>query len=218
MKRKLLLKSVLFAGLSLFAFQANAQDSQKDVKQKFNNEKGKPTLIIFKENSNLKASDNQKLFKEQLKLNDHSKFSNVKSESDRAGFKHDKYQLFYDDVKVEFATYTIHSKGEELQSMSGEYYNIEDVSTKASISADVAFRKAVNHIGAKSYLWEDPASASEIGYKKPQGELVLLPIMEEQEVSKKNTIEEVRLAYKFDIYATNPVSRGDLYIDAQNGK
>jgi bacillolysin len=209
---------VLFAGLSLFAFQANAQDSENDVKQKFNNEKGKPTLIIFKEKSNLKASDNKKLFKEQLKLNDHSKFSKVKSESDRAGFKHDKYQLFYDEVKVEFATYTIHSKGKELESMSGEYYNIEDVSTKASMPADVAFRKAVNHIGAKSYLWEDPASASEIGYQKPQGELVLLPIMEDQEVSKKNTKEVVRLAYKFDIYATNPVSRGDLYIDAKNGK
>ena len=218
MKKKLFFNSVLFAGLSLFAFQANAQDSEKDVKQKFNDEKGKPTLIIFKEKSNLKASDSKKLFKEQLKLNDHSKFSKLKSESDNSGYKHDKYQLFYDDVKVEFATYTIHSKGEELESMSGEYYNIEDVSTKASISPDVAFKKAVNHIGAKSYLWEDPTSASKIGYQQPQGELVLLPMLEDQEVSKKNAMEEVRLAYKFDIYATNPVSRGDLYIDAKNGK
>ncbi len=209
---------MLFAGLSLFAFQVNAQESEKDVKQKFNDEKGKPTLIIFKEKSNLKASDSKKLFKEQLKLNDHSEFSKLKSESDNSGFKHDKYQLFYDEVKVEFATYTIHSKGEELQSMSGEYYNIEEVSTKASISADVAFRKAVNHIGATSYLWEDPKSASKIGYEKPQGELVLLPMLEDQEVSKKNSKEDVRLAYKFDIYATNPVSRGDLYIDAKNGK
>jgi hypothetical protein len=28
---------------------------------------------------------------------------------------------------------------------------------------------------------------------------------------------QVRLAYKFDIYATSPVSRGDLYIDATTG-
>ena len=209
---------MLFAGLSLFAFQAHAQDTEKEVKQKFNDEKGNPTLIIFKEKSNLKASDNQKLFKEQLKLNDHSKFSKVKSESDRDGFKHDKYQLFYDGIKVEYATYTLHSKGEDLESMSGEFYNIEDVATSASIPAETAFRKAVNHIGAKSYLWEDPASAAKIGYEKPQGELVLLPVMGEQEVSKKSKKEEVRLAYKFDIYATNPVSRGDLYIDAQNGK
>jgi hypothetical protein len=31
---------------------------------------------------------------------------------------------------------------------------------------------------------------------------------------EKNTSPQVRLAYKFDIYATSPVSRGDLYIDA----
>jgi hypothetical protein len=33
-------------------------------------------------------------------------------------------------------------------------------------------------------------------------------------IKAKNTSPQVRLAYKFDIYATSPVSRGDLYIDA----
>jgi hypothetical protein len=33
----------------------------------------------------------------------------------------------------------------------------------------------------------------------------------------ENTSPQVRLAYKFDIYATSPVSRGDLYIDATTG-
>lgn len=40
--------------------------------------------------------------------------------------------------------------------------------------------------------------------------------MEEQGEDRKS--DKVRLAYKFDIYATNPLSRGDLYIDAENGK
>jgi hypothetical protein len=34
---------------------------------------------------------------------------------------------------------------------------------------------------------------------------------------EKHTSPQVRLAYKFDIYATSPVSRGDLYIDATTG-
>jgi hypothetical protein len=33
----------------------------------------------------------------------------------------------------------------------------------------------------------------------------------------ENTSPQVRLVYKFDIYATSPVSRGDLYIDATTG-
>jgi len=209
---------VLIAGLSLFTFQANAQDSGKDVKKRINDENGKPTLIIFKENSSFNASDHRKLFKEQLKVNDRVNFSKIKSERDNAGYKHDKYQMFYDGVKVEYATYTIHSEGERLQSMSGEYYDIQDVDVTPKLSGSAAFRKAVQHIGAQSYLWEDPESASKIGYEKPEGELVLLPTGKFEAVNEKSFKEEVRLAYKFDIYATNPVSRGDLYIDAQNGR
>lgn len=218
MRKKLLFNSALFAGLTLFTFQVNAQDSDKDVKKRINDEKGKPTLIVFKENASYNASDNSVLFKEQLKLNDRSKFRMLKSERDNAGFIHDKFQLFYDDVKVEFATYTIHSEGEDLHSMSGEYYKIEDVDVTPKLSQDVAFRKAVQHIGAKSYLWEDPASAAKIGYEKPKGELVLLPTLEFEAVNEKSFKEEVRLAYKFDMYATAPVSRGNLYIDAKNGQ
>ena len=216
MKKKLLINSVL-AGFTLLTFQANAQESDKDVKKRINDERGKPTLIVFKEKANYHASDSRKLFKEQLKLNEHSNFSKVKSEVDNSGFKHDKFQQYYDGVKVEFATYTIHSKGDDLQSMSGEFYNLEEMDVKATIPAGVAFKKAQSHLGAKSYLWEDPQSAARIGYEKPQGELVLLPTLKIEEVNKKYK-EEVRLAYKFDMYATDPVSRGDLYIDAKNGK
>ena len=218
MKKKLLFNSVLIAGLSLLTFQANAQDSKKDVKKRINDENGKPTLIVFKENSSYHAGDHRKLFQEQLKANDRVNFSKIKSEKDNAGYKHDKYQMFYDGVKVEFATYTIHSEGESLQSMSGEYHDIQEVGVTPKVPGAVAFRKAVQHIGAKSYLWEDPESASKIGYEKPEGELVLLPTGKFEAVNEKSFKEEVRLAYKFDIYATNPVSRGDLYIDAQNGR
>lgn len=218
MKKKLLFKSVLIAGISLFSVHGHAQDSEKDVKKRVNDEHGKPTLIVFKENSSLNASDHQRLFKEQLKVNEKVNFSKIKSEKDNAGYQHDKYQMFYEGIKVEFATYTIHSENEQLRSMSGEYYAIEKDDMTPTLSNTVAFRKAVQHIGATTYLWEDPSSASQIGYEKPKGELVLLPTGKFEAVNEKSFKEEVRLAYKFDIYATNPVSRGDLYIDAKNGR
>ncbi len=216
MEKKLLFKIGLFAGLSFFALNTNAQDSGKNVKQKILNENGKPSLIVFNENANYKASDNQLLFKEQLELNDNSKFNSVKLESDKFGYAHEKFQMFHQGIKVEFATYSLHSKNGKLESMSGEYYNIDKVATTPTISAAVALKKATMHIGASSYLWENPESASKMNYKKPEGELVFLPVFEEQ--GDKKVSEEVKLAYKFDIYATNPVSRGDLYIDAKTGK
>jgi Zn-dependent metalloprotease len=216
MKKKLLGQIMLAVSVTLFTIEGNAQDSAKNVKQKVIDENGKPSFITFNEKSTYKLSDSQKVFAEQLGLNSNSKFSVVKSESDQSGFSHDKFQLYHHGVKVEYATYSLHSKNGKLTSMSGEYYDIKNAATTPSISRETAFKKAVNHIGASKYLWENPENASKIGYYKPEGELVFLPSMIDQ--GKKNTDQKVRLAYKFDIYATSPVSRGDLYIDAITGE
>jgi Zn-dependent metalloprotease len=216
MKTKLLGKIALVISVSLFAIEGNAQDSSTSVKQKVIDENGKPSLITFNEKSTYKSTDSQKVFTEQLELKDNSKFAILKSESDRSGFSHDKFQLYHQGVKVEYATYSLHSKNGKLTSMSGEYYDIKNAATTPSISKTTAFKKAVNHIGASKYLWENPENASKIGYYKPEGELVFLPSMIDQ--GEKNTDQKVRLAYKFDIYATSPVSRGDLYIDAITGE
>jgi len=215
MKRKLLGKMTLITALSLFSLETSAQDAGKNVKQKVTDENGTPTLIVFNDNSTYTTSDYLKTFKEQLNLKDNSKFSKVKLESDKSGYSHEKFQLYHQGIKVEYATYSLHSKNGKLTSMSGEYYDIKDTKTTPTISKEAAFQKAIRQIGASKYLWQDPANSSKIGYQKPEGELVFLPSMKDQ--GEKTTSQEVRLAYKFDIYATSPVSRGDLYIDAKTG-
>lgn len=215
METKLLGKITLLSAVSLFAFNANAQDANKNVKQKFMDERGKPSLITFNENSSYKATDAQNAFKEQLQLKDNSSFSKVKSETDKLGVSHDKFQLFYQGIKVEFSTYSLHSKVGKLESMSGEFYQLDNINTRASLSKEQAFARALKQVGAAKYLWENAAEANFNNYKKPTGDLVILPLVDEDNNGKK--IEQFRLAYKFDIYATNPVSRGDIYIDAVTG-
>ncbi|MDI1304448.1 MAG: peptidase M4, partial [bacterium] len=83
------------------------------------------------------------------------------------------------------------------------------------LSKEQAFGRALNQIGAKQYLWESAENSKAMNYQKPTGELVLLPVLDGPTSKLKDN--NLRLAYKFDIYATNPVSRGDLYIDAVSG-
>jgi bacillolysin len=215
MKTTLLGKIALFASVSLLTLQTNAQDASKNVKQKFLDQRGRPSLIVFNEKSSYKESDSQKAFKEQLDLKDNSSFTKTKSEKDKLGFLHEKFQLFHQGLKVEFSTYTLHFKSGKLESMSGEFYQLDNVNTSATLSKEQAFNSALKEIGATQYLWDSPAEATFNDYKKPEGELVLLPITDEDVTGKKN--QQLRLAYKFDIYATNPVSRGDIYIDAVTG-
>jgi Zn-dependent metalloprotease len=215
MKRKLLGKMALFTTVSLLALEANAQDASKNVKEKFTDERGKPSLIVFNEKSTYKNTDSQKAFKEQLELKDNSSFTKTKSETDKLGFSHEKFQLFHQGVKVEFSTYTLHSKSGKLESMSGEFYQLDNVNTRPVLSKEQALSSALRQIGASKYLWESPAEAKINDYQKPTGESVLLPIVDEDDKGKKT--EQLRLSYKFDIYAANPISRGDIYIDAITG-
>ncbi len=214
MKQKITSIAAVFA-LSLFAVSTFAQEADKRVSQKSKGENGLPSLITFNEKSNYKSSDSKQIFQEQLGLKQNQNYSLFKSETDEEGFTHQKFQLFQQGIKVEYATYTLHSKNGKIASMSGEYYDIKNTNTTPSISEQAAFNIAKNHIGAKSYLWESTTEASAISYQKPVGELVLLPNM--SEIGTEKSSEKLNLAYKFDIYASNPISRGDLYIDAVTG-
>lgn len=209
-------RNVGLATLTLFSFVAFAQETDKHVKQKEVNSNGIPNLITFKENSNIKNSNSTQIFKDQLGLKAQQSLNSISTEIDELGFNHEKFQLFHKGVKVEFATYSIHSKQGKVTSMSGEFYNIPDVSNAPQISAQDAFTMAKNYTGAKSYMWENTVEAESIKYQMPVGELVFLPIIDAE--VKKQDFDNVKLAYKFDIYATNPVSRGDLYIDAITGE
>lgn len=217
MKKKLpkIIVTTIVLSFSFSAF-AQVQKDDKRVEQKSVSENGQPNLITFNELSNYKSSESQKVFKEQLGLKDSQSFTKIKTESDKQGYTHEKFQLYEQGIKVEFANYTLHSKDGKLVSMNGEYYNIENAKLSPSLSAQDAFNKALGYTRAAEYLWDKPQDAAELGYEKPKGELVLLPDMEQQ--GQKRAGDKVRLAYKFDIYATKPLSRGDLYIDAETGK
>ncbi|KQW96151.1 M4 family metallopeptidase [Flavobacterium sp. Root420] len=216
MERKLPKILALTTVFLAFSLTVSAQQTDKRVSKKDLSENGLPSSITFNDKSTYKGSDSQKVFKEQLGLKDSQSFSKIRIESDKEGFTHEKFQLYEQGIKVEFANYTLHSKGGKLVSMNGEFYAFENVNTTPKLSNQAAFDKAIAYTGAKQYLWETPEDAAAMDYEKPIGELVLLPSMEDQGQLRKS--DKVRLAYKFDIYATNPLSRGDLYIDAETGK
>ncbi len=213
MKKKLLRVFALPLLAGLVTASSYGQE-QKNDSQKINNANGEPGLIVFQKESPYKLQDANTLFKNQLQAGDNDTFVQIKSETDNLGYVHHKYQLQHDGIDVEFATYTLHAKNGRVNTMSGEFYNLKDVNTIPQITKEQGFQSAINHIGAESYLWDNADAANRLGYTKPEGELVLLPNLDYQ---GKDTANNAYLAYKYDIYATQPLSRGVLYIDAVTG-
>ncbi len=128
-------------------------------------------------------------------------FKVIKSETDREGFNHTKYQVFYNNVPVEGLVYSTHSLNGLLNSANGEFLLGQDISVKPPLKESDAFEKAKAYVNAKHFLWETSGSS------RPIGKLTILPV---------DSIYV--LAYKFDIYAIEPLSRQYIFVNANTGE
>lgn len=205
-------KHVFSAGLIILlaAGQISAQDfvSKRNI-----DSNGRVDLITFNSGLSSRSADTQNILKQSLQLDSRATLQSIKTELDPlSSFSDEKFQLFYDGIKVQYVVYTLHSQDGKMQSLSGDIFPISDVTTKPSLNAGAALNAAIKHTNAQKYMWEDAEYVKENSYKKPQGELVLIPI-EQNDGSFK-----LLLAYKFDIYAAQPLSREYVYVDALDGK
>ncbi len=191
----------------------NAQDT---VDEKIN-VKRPPSLLVLDGEKTYSNQNPSLLFQDILGPSPQTTFTTSKSEQDALGYTHQRMQQYYNGIKVEFGTVILHSENGTIKSVSSEYYPIQEFDTQTNLSNVQAFTKAVNHIGAQNYMWEYPEAAKEMdNYTKPTGELVILPDFNSGR--DVDDINSYKMAYKFDMFATNPMSRGILYIDANTGE
>ena len=147
-----------------------------------------------------------------LKNNDFdtdNSFVSSKETTDASGIVHQRNQQFYKGVKVEFGTLITHTLNGNVISINSELYNPKSVNSLPTLTALIALNRALLNIGAQKYLWEDNQQAKIMNYEKPTGELVFFPIVKTGEVT---------LAYKFDIYSIEPLSRIEIFVDAHSGE
>ena len=92
----------------------------------------------------------------QLELTDDNTFTQVDLISEKSGMQHQRFDQYYDNVRVEFSSPVIHSEKGTPTAISGEFYAVKDLSTTPAISPQQGFQNALRQIGAQHYLWEYP--------------------------------------------------------------
>ena len=168
-------------------------------------------LKVFNQSESKALGNSQQVLSQQLQLPEGNSLSKISEKVDKLGYIHQEYEQYYKNVKVAFSSSKIHAKDGSITAMSNNIFRIKDVSVSPKLSNAQALNRALAHVGADTYLWENKQEANLVNdYKKPTGELVVFPAIEN--ISNTN-----RLAYKFDIYATDPLYRADVYIDAKTG-
>lgn len=207
--KKEFLRIGILCGIIGFSFSANAQEY---IDKKITEKNGNISLVTFKNNASLKSASKSDLFKDILKVSKDTELRLKKSDNDFNGnFLDEKYQQYYKGIAVEFGTYNLHYKKGQLTSMNGEIFSTDNTNIIPSISKETALQKAIGSVAAKKYMWDEGYGDIEYN-KKPSGELVIVPILQKDESFK------LVLAYKFDIFAAEPISRANIYINATNGE
>lgn len=136
---------------------------------------------------------------------------------DELGYTHQRYQQYYKGIPVEGAVLNSHSINGRVISFNGRIAGFSSSDYAVSVNEQNALNFALQHINAKTYKWqiaEEEKRLKEIeGIDTyfPKGELVWY-------APDGNYKSGMRKAWKFDIYAHEPMSRNDIYVDAENGK
>ena len=97
-----------------------------------------------------------------------------------------------------------------MASISGDFERIAGLNTTPSLSNKAALARALASVGARTYMWQS-SEANAASYR-PTGELVVVRDARVSDVSGP-----LVLAWKFNIYAQQPISRAYVYVDAHTG-
>lgn len=215
------MRKILFAGASLFLFfqTVHAQNFSRLTR----GEKGMyPTYVEF-------AAKDAPLFKKGViivqdmngKTVSLSNTKLLRNETDALGYTHYRYQQTINGIPVEDAIYIVHEKGGKVMAQNGAWIESfpKNAARTATIGEAAALKNALQFIGASQYKWQsiddEAFLKAETGDTKatffPKATLVYY-------AGNDLKADNARLAFKFDIYAAEPLSRQYVYVDVQTGK
>ncbi len=84
-----------------------------------------------------------------------SSITNQTKEKDELGYVHERYAQYYKGIRIEHSDIRTQYLNDKLVGVNGEYIDVPDIDISVVISKEAAIQKAIEHIGAKKYIWED---------------------------------------------------------------
>ncbi len=176
-----------------------------------------PTFIKFQEGQRPNFSTWESWMSDRFfKESNGNGFTLVDTENDRLGMVHYKYQQTYQGVAMAFSYWNVHTLNGEVVSMNGHLYEFDGTSTP-SLSEAQALDLALNQIDAEVYMWEVAEEEQALQVIEQDPNATYFPSGKLTWVANDPYDKEATLAWHFNIYASEPMSRRDIYIDASQG-
>jgi Zn-dependent metalloprotease len=192
---------------------------QQKLKSRILDKNGVINHLVFDNSETFIPIDKgRQLLHDSLKLLNDDALVLTKETKDYLGITQQIFEQNYKGIKVEDGLFGIYSKNGKINYISGEFKKIRNVITEPKITETDALNKALENIKANKYRWQITSEETNIKVSQknqfatyyPKGELLIC-----RDLIKSDSI--YRLAYKFDIFAAEPLSHALYYIDAITG-
>ncbi|MBO2012781.1 M4 family metallopeptidase [Hymenobacter negativus] len=167
-------------------------------------------------------SQAQPVLRRELALTTADDLRLLRTETDAEGGVHERFQQYYQGVKVEHGVVSLHARAGRIEVLSGELERAAAMPpVQPALTEAAALQHALQAVGARVYQWQLPAeeralkalTANPLATYQPKGELVVVGDFRQPEVARP-----LVLAWKFNIYAHAPLSRELVYVDARSGQ
>lgn len=211
---------LLGTAILCLTYSLNAQDFNATEKHFFSDEFIVPNYIEFSKDEMPRVDQlNDFLIqywkgKEDFDLRLKDRFE------DTDGEVHLKYVQTYKGVDIEFAEWIVHEKNGAIRAMNGKLITEYPAVSEAGISEAAALEAALNRINADTYKWELPGEEAFLQQLESNPNATYFPTAELSFMSSDLDLNpsSLRLCYKFNIYAHEPMSRQEMYVDAINSE
>jgi bacillolysin len=145
----------------------------------------------------------------------------ISKEEGASGMMHYRYQQMFKGIPVENAFVVVHSKANKISSQNGKF--IKDfpvnLNAKSTLKESDALNKALLFINANEYKWQNYDEEQFLKREQQNPDATFYPVAELVFYGGEVDLipSGLKLAYKFDIYANDPLSRKYVFVDAANG-
>ncbi|MEP7128308.1 MAG: M4 family metallopeptidase, partial [Chitinophagales bacterium] len=156
-------------------------------------------------------------------LNSNSELVLIGAENDQLGEVHYRYYQTYLGNPVENSMYIVHTKDGMIKGMSGSIVMNFDPQTALNKSAPLkqtkAIQAAVEYVNAEKYMWQDQVMEQRLKNQTGNSGASYYPTASLVWYNAGDAIDpgSLKLAYKVDVYAQQPMTRADIFVDAQTG-
>ena len=221
LSRILILSATIFlVGHSAMAQQKTADRTILSIER--NKVDQTPTVITFSPSAGWKKGQDLEVLKKYLGFDAaNTRMELAYATTTKMNVTTSRYNQYYKGIKVEYGSFTTTEKDGFIHFISGNYYAVSaDIPAVPAITEAMALSRALAFTNAVKYMWQD--SSAERNMKRifhkqdtsyfPKGQLVWV-----ENFINGTGDRHLHLAYAFNIYAQQPLSRNMVYVDAQDG-